>query len=411
MDSALRRLRTPLLSQTLRLMPVIFLKPGKDKPVRQRHPWIFSGAIARVEGAPRAGEIVDVRAHDGRWLARAEYNPRSQIRARAFCWDESARVDDVFWRERLAAAIARRDAFAPDAEARRLVFAESDGLPGLILDQYRDHLVAQFLTAGAEARKAMTVQHLMELLAPVSIIERDDPMRRKEGLPPAGGALYGHLPEDPLIIREHGLRFLVDLRAGQKTGFYLDQAANRAALAPFCTGREILNAFSYTGAFAVHALAAEASHVINLDASAEALALAEANLRLNGFSPERWETIQADVFSQLRLWRDEGRRFDLIILDPPKFATSRSTLSRAARGYKDINWLAMRLLRPGGLLATFSCSGLVSRDLFQKILFGAALDAGRDARIVGHFFQSPDHPVLLTFPEAAYLKGFLLHLA
>ena len=386
----------------------LFLKPRKAKPVRQHHPWIFSGAIARVIGEPEAGDVLDVRAADGQWLARAEFNPRSQIRARAFCWDESTVIDENFWRQRLDAAIARRQALLPNAEARRLVFAESDGIPGLIVDAYGPHLVVQMLTAGAEARKAMTIRHLIERLAPASIIERDDPMRRKEGLPPIAGALHGHPPAEPLIITENDHRFLVDLRSGQKTGFYLDQAANRAALALHCADRSVLNAFSYTGAFAVYALAAHAKHVINLDASAEALALADANLRLNGFAPERWQNIEADVFKQLRRWRDEGRQFDLIILDPPKFATSRGNLQRATRGYKDINWLALRLLRPGGLLATFSCSGLVSEDLFQKILFGAALDAGRDARIVGHFHQSPDHPVLLSFPEAAYLKGFLL---
>jgi len=299
----------------------------------------------------------------------------------------------------------------PGVTARRLVFAESDGLPGLIVDAYGDHLVVQVLTAGAEARKTMTVAHLVDLLSPASITERDDPMRRKEGLPRAGGVLHGQPPDDPLIITENGHRFLVDLRSGQKTGFYLDQAANRAALAPHCAGKEVLNAFSYTGAFAVYALAAGATRVVNLDASGDALALADANLRLNGFDPDRWQNIEADVFKQLRRWRDEGRQFDLIILDPPKFATSRGNLQRATRGYKDINWLAMRLLRPGGLLATFSCSGLVSADLFQKILFGAALDAGRDVRIIGHFHQSPDHPVLLTFPEAAYLKGLLLHVS
>ena len=387
----------------------IFLKRNKDKPVRQRHPWIFSGAIARVEGAPAPGQIIDIRANDGRWLARAEFNPRSQIRARAFCWDEQAAVDAAFWRERLSAAIARREAILGNVQARRLVFAESDGIPGLIVDAYGDHLVIQTLTAGAEARKTMTVRQLSDLLTPASIIERDDPMRRKEGLPPASGALFGQPPAAPIVITENGHRFLVDLGSGQKTGFYLDQAANRATLAPHCAGKEVLNAFSYTGAFAVYALAADAKHVINLDASADALALADANLRLNGFSPDRWQNIEANVFKQLRHWRDQGRQFDLIILDPPKFATSRGNLQRAARGYKDINWLAMRLLRPGGLLGAFSCSGLVSADLFQKILFGAALDAGREARIIGHFHQSPDHPVLLTFPEGAYLKGLLLH--
>ena len=392
-------------------MPALILKPRKEKPLRQRHPWIFSGAIAQVQGAPAAGEIVAVRASDGRWLAWAEYNPSSQIRARAFCWDEATSIDDAFWRGRLAAAVARRQTLMPEAQAKRLVFAESDGLPGLIIDAYGPHVVVQFLTAGADARKTATVQHLIELLNPASISQRDDPMRRKEGLAPASGLLHGQLPAEPLVIAENGHKFLVDLAAGQKTGFYLDQAANRQALAQHCTGKEVLNAFSYTGAFGVYALAAGAKHVINLDASAEALALAVANLQLNGFAASQWQNITADVFKQLRQWRDVGRQFDLIILDPPKFATSRGNLRRATRGYKDINWLAMRLLRPGGLLATFSCSGLVSDDLFQKIIFGAALDARRDARIIGHFHQSPDHPVLLTFPEAAYLKGLLLHVA
>lgn len=367
--------------------------------------------MARVEGNPAPGAIVAVFSAEGHWLAHAEFNPRSQIRARAFCWDENTVVNEAFWRERLAASIARRDALMHHAHARRLVFAESDGLPGLIVDAYGPHLVMQTLTAGAEARKDMTVAQLVELIAPASIIERDDPMRRKEGLRRASGLLYGQQPTEPLVITENGLKFLVDLTAGQKTGFYLDQASNRAALAPYCQNKDILNAFSYTGGFGVYALAAEAKRVINLDSSAEALALAEANLRLNGFSPQRWQNLQADVFQQLRHWRDQGHQFDLIILDPPKFATSRASLRRATRGYKDINWLAMRLLRPGGLLATFSCSGLVSADLFQKILFGAALDAGRDARIVGHFQQNADHPVLLTFPEAAYLKGLLIHVS
>jgi 23S rRNA (cytosine1962-C5)-methyltransferase len=297
----------------------------------------------------------------------------------------------------------------PDREACRLIFAESDGLPGLIVDRYGRHLVLQTLTAGAEVRKAQTVADLVALLDPLSIWQRDDPVRRKEGLAPVEGLLYGELPADPILIHEHGHRFLVDIRQGQKTGFYLDQAENRALLAPYCAGAEVLNAFSYTGAFAVYALAAGARHVTNLDTSAAALALAAANLRLNGFDDSRWTNQEADVFMQLRRWRDEGRQFDLIILDPPKFVTTPDHLERATRGYKDINWLALRLLRPGGLLATFSCSGLVDRDLFQKIVFAAALDAGREVRMVTWFGQSPDHPVLLTFPEAAYLKGLLCY--
>lgn len=397
----------------------LHLRPGKEKPLRQRHPWIFSGAIQRVQGQPAPGEIVAVHAADGAWLAWAEFNPHSQIRARAISW-EQAWPDEAFWRARLAASIARRRKLLPAAFAEvgacRLVFAESDGLPGLIVDRYGPHLVLQALTAGAEARKAETVRHLVDLLQPASIVERDDPMRGKEGLPPAAGALYGQPPAEPALIDEQGHRFLVDLAGGQKTGFYLDQAGNRADLAPYCAGAEVLNAFSYTGAFSVYALAAGARHVLNLDASAEALDLAARNLALNGFGPERWALMQADVFTQLRVWRDAdpqagGRRFDLIILDPPKFASSRGQIDRAARGYKDINWLAMRLLRPGGLLATFSCSGLIDRDLFQKILFAAALDAGREARILRQFSQAVDHPVLLTFPEAAYLKGCLCHVA
>ena len=395
------------LSSTVTMKARVVLRPGKEKPLRQRHPWVFSGAIGRIEGRPQPGEVVELVAADGAWLAVAEFNPVSQIRARAFGWDRDQPVDEDFWRRRLAASIARRRQLLPEREAVRLAFAESDGLPGLIVDQYGPHLVLQALTAGAEVRKLQTVAHLTELLHPASISERDDPVRQKEGLPPARGLLMGELPADPVVINEQGHRFYVDLRAGQKTGFYLDQAANRLALAHYCAVTEVLNAFSYTGAFAVAALAAGAEHVTNVDSSAEALALAGQNLTLNGFPPARWANLEADVFQQLRRWRDEGRQFDIVILDPPKFAATQAQVERAARGYKDINWLAMRLLRPGGLLATFSCSGAIDRDLFQKIVFGAALDAGREARIVGHFSQGPDHPVLLTFPEGAYLKGLL----
>jgi 23S rRNA (cytosine1962-C5)-methyltransferase len=389
------------------MRPRLILHPGKEKPLRQRHPWLFSGAIAGAEGRPRPGQVVEVMAADGSWLAWAEYSPASQIRARAFAWEQGQVIDAAFWRQRLAASIERRRQLLPGREAVRLVFAESDGLPGLIVDQYGPHLVLQSLTAGAEARKEQSIAHLVELLQPASITERDDPVRQKEGLPRAGGTAWGQQPGEPVVIAENGLRFFVDLCGGQKTGFYLDQAANRQALAPYCAGAEVLNAFSYTGAFAVAALAAGARHVTNLDSSAEALALAARNLALNNFAPDRWTNLEADAFEQLRRWRDENRQFDLVILDPPKFAAAPAQVERAARGYKDINWLACRLLRPGGLLATFSCSGAIDRDLFQKIVFGAALDAGREARIVAHLSQGPDHPVLLSFPEGAYLKGLL----
>ncbi len=391
------------------MRPRLVLRAGKEKPVRQRHPWVFEGAVQHVEGRPGSGDVVDLFAADGQWLALAEFSPRSQIRARAFCWEPERASDGRFWRERLAASIARRRQLLPGAEACRLVFAESDGIPGLIVDSYGSHLVLQALTAGAEARKKQTVAHLLELLSPTSISERDDPVRQKEGLRRAGGPLWGIPPAGPVTVDENGLGFQVDLTTGHKTGFYLDQAENRVVVAASCAGVEVLNAFSYTGAFAVHALAAGAAHVTNVDTSAEALSLAAANFALNGFEPDRWTNLEADVFQQLRRYRDEGRQFDVVILDPPKFALSRDQVDRAARGYKDINWLALRLLRSGGLLATFSCSGLIDRDLFQKIVFGAALDAGREVRIVRHLSQGPDHPVLLTFPEGAYLKGLLCH--
>ncbi|NOX61948.1 MAG: 23S rRNA (cytosine(1962)-C(5))-methyltransferase RlmI [Chloroflexi bacterium] len=389
----------------------VVLRPGKEKPVRRRHPWVFSGAVRCIEGEPKPGAVVEVVSAKGEWLAWAEFNPRSQIRARAFCWEQGAVIDEAFWRMRLAASIERRRQLLPDVTTCRLIFAESDGVPGLIVDRYGAFLVMQCLTAGADARKDLFARLLHDLLSPAAIVERDDPVRRKEGLAPAQGVLSGELPDAPIIISENGHDFLVDLRSGQKTGFFLDQADNRARLAPYCAGKEVLNAFSYTGAFAVYALASGARHVVNLDVSAEALDVAVRNFALNGFAPDRWENVQGDAFRQMRVWRDQGRQFDLIVLDPPKFAASRRHIERAARGYKDINWLAMRLLRPNGLLATFSCSGLVSADLFQKIVFGAALDAGREVRIIERFHQRGDHPALLTFPEAAYLKGLLCHVA
>ncbi|MCP4165843.1 MAG: methyltransferase domain-containing protein [Chloroflexi bacterium] len=385
------------------------LKPNKDKPLRQRHPWVFSGAIAHTRGQPSSEKQVEIVDSKGHWLAFADFSLRSQIRARATSWHHSELPDTAYWRSLLEASIQRRNQLLPTTEARRLVFAESDSIPGLIVDQYDNTLVMQALTAPADARKGEMIAALSDILSPDAIVERDDPMRRKEGLAPADGVVWGALPDHPLIITENEHQFYVDLQAGQKTGFYLDQAENRAALAPYCAGAEVLNAFCYTGAFSVYALAAGAGHVTNIDSSEHALNLAARNMELNGFQSQQWTPVQADVFKQLRLWRDEGRLFDLIILDPPKFANNRRQIDRAARGYKDINWLAMRLLRPGGLLATFSCSGLISRDLFQKIVFGAALDAGRDVRILRHFSQAADHPVLLTFPEGAYLKGLLCH--
>ena len=302
---------------------------------------------------------------------------------------------------------------APDTTAQRLVYAESDGVPGLVVDRYGDWLAVQFLTLGVEARREMLLGLLAELTAPRGIVERSDAsVRRQEGLALRSGLAWGEAPPADLAIREHGLRFGVDLLGGQKTGFYVDQRENRRIVGAYAQGRRVLNAFSFTGAFGVHALAGGAQHVTNLDSSYDALVGAEATLRLNGFDPDsQAESICGDVFQVLRTFRDEGRQFDLVILDPPKFARSKAELDGALRGYKDINLLGLRLLAPGGILATFSCSGLVTPDLFQKVVFGASVDAGRDAQILAKLSQGPDHPILLSFPEGEYLKGLLCRVA
>jgi 23S rRNA (cytosine1962-C5)-methyltransferase len=392
-------------------MTTVFLAPAKDRPVRQRHPWIFSGAIDRVEGPIVLGDLVDVADARGEWLARGYFNPRSQIEVRLLTWERAEPVDAAFWRRRLVAAGAARAALAadPHTTAYRLVYAESDGVPGLIVDRYGDWLVVQFLTAGVEVRRELLLDLLVEVFAPAGIVDRSDvPVRHQEGLALRSELARGAAPPPGLEIRENGHPFPVDLPGGQKTGFYLDQRDNRAIVGRQAAGRRVLNAFSFTGAFAVYALAGGAEHVTNVDTSYDALAGGEEALRLNGFDPDRQaESIAGDVFQVLRSYRDEGRRFDLIVLDPPKFAGRKQDLPGAARGYKDINLLALGLLAPGGLLATFSCSGLVTPDLFQKILFGASLDAGRDAQIIAKLSQGPDHPILLSFPQGEYLKGLL----
>ena len=385
------------------------LKPGRSKSVNNRHPWVFSGAIARREGSPQPGDVVDVLDDGGRFLARGYYNPRSQIVVRLLTWDPDEAIDDTFWYMRLGASMARREALGkdPDTTAFRLVYAESDGMPGLVVDCYEDWVVVQALTLGIEARMEALTALLREALAPRGIIERSDvDVRAQEGLAQRAGVLYGEAPDAPVVVRENGLRFRVDLLRGHKTGFYLDQRDNRRKVAAYAAGAEVLNVFAYTGGFGVYAASAGAARVANLDSSADALREAEANLRLNDLATPS-ENIQGDAFQALRQLVAAGRRYDLVVLDPPKFAFSKGQLNAATRGYKDINMLGMRLLRPGGILATFSCSGLVSEDLFQKVLFGAGVDVGREARILERLGQGPDHPVLLTFPEGAYLKGFI----
>jgi 23S rRNA (cytosine1962-C5)-methyltransferase len=398
---------------------VVHLHDGKNKPVRQKHPWIFSGAIRQVEGNPSPGDLVEVVDAQGAWLARGYYNSNSQIAIRLLTWNRDEVVDANFWRRRLSAAADARTGLASDTgtTAYRLVYAESDGLPGLVVDRYGeahaagrgDWLVVQFLTSGVEMRRAEILDALEDLFAPSGIVDRSDvAVRRQEGLSPRRELCRGVEPPADLEITENGLRFHVGLLGGQKTGFYLDQRENRRIVGAHARGRRVLNAFSFTGAFGVYALAGGAIHVTNLDSSYGALKGAESALRLNGFDPDgQAEGIAGDVFQVLRAFRDEGRRFDLVILDPPKFARSKSDLAAATRGYKDINLLGFTLLAPGGLLATFSCSGAVSPDLFQKVVFGASLDAGRDAQILAKLGHGADHPILLSFPEGEYLKGLL----
>jgi 23S rRNA (cytosine1962-C5)-methyltransferase len=407
-------------------LPVVHLGAGKDKPVRQRHPWIFSGAIRQVEGSPSPGDLIEVADAQGEWLARGYYNPLSQISVRLMSWERDEVIDAAFWSRRLASASAARAGLAADTHttAYRLVYAESDSLPGLVVDRYAQSralggawegswLVVQFLTAGVEARRAEILEALEALFVPSGIVDRSDvPVRRQEGLQPRRELCRGVAPPPDFEIFENGLRFQVDLLGGQKTGFYLDQRENRRIVGVHAKGRRVLNAFSFTGAFGIYALAGGASHVTNVDSSYEALERAEAAMRLNDFDPDRQsEGIVGDVFQVLRAFRDEGRQFDLVILDPPKFAKGKSDLPRATRGYKDINLLGFKLLAPGGLLATFSCSGAVTPDLFQKVVFGASLDAGREAQILAKLGHGPDHPILLSFPESEYLKGLLCRVA
>jgi 23S rRNA (cytosine1962-C5)-methyltransferase len=385
------------------------LKPGREKSLRLRHPWIFSGAIASVEGEPSPGATVEVRADDGTRLAVAAWSPRSQIRARVWSF-EPATIDASFFDARVLQAIdTRRPMLDEGHTGCRLLHGESDALPGVIADRYDNVVVLQLLSAGADAWRSEIVAALATHSGASCIVERSDAeVRSLEGLEPRVGVVHGVLPEE-VVLREAQLYYGIDVLRGQKTGFYLDQRDNRRLAGTLANGRSVLNAFCYTGGFTLATLAGGARDVTSIESSHEALELARANLARNGaLDPSRAQWIEADVFAELRKLRDAGRSFDMIILDPPKFAPTAQHAPRAARAYKDINLWALRLLRPGGLLATFSCSGGVSADLFQKIVAGAALDARADASIVGKLSASADHPVALNFPEGDYLKGLLL---
>ena len=399
----------------------VILKPGREKSLLRRHPWIFSGAIHAADENIPSGSTVDLLSSNKQFLARASYSPNSQIRARVWTFDDE-KVDKEFFQKRIRATIAVRSPLllggrlGVRSDSYRLIYAESDGIPGLIVDRYGDVLVLQSLTAGSEFWKETFADILIEETGLTTIYERSDAdVRELEGLGPKVGLLRGHLPSlrpgsgqaFMFPITEHNLKFNVNLQSGHKTGFYLDQKMNRLRVRELAKDKDVLDCFCYTGGFTVNALAGGAKSVISIDSSEEALSLARENIVLNDLPSEKATFIDGDVFQLLRKFRDENRSFDMIILDPPKFAPTAAQAERAARGYKDINLYAFKLLRPGGLLITFSCSGGIEAGLFQKIVAGAALDAGVDAQILEHVSQNADHPISLNFPEGAYLKGLI----
>ena len=391
-------------------LPLLRLKPGREKSLRQHHSWIFSGAIATADAPLASGATVDVVSANGAFLARAAYSPVSQIRARVWTFDPRESIDDAFFARRVARAVAAR---AGMLDARhtgcRLIHGESDGLPGIVADRYADTIVVQISSAGGERWRDAIVAALAKATGAACVYERSDAdVRKLEGLAPRAGVAHGALP-DAVTFVEDGLAYRVDVVAGQKTGFFLDQRTNRAAVRALAAGRDVLDLFCYTGGFTLAALAGGAARVVSIDSSADALALGRANVAINPALPaDRVEWREADAFAELRKLRDRGAEFDLVVVDPPKFAPTAAHAERAARAYKDVNLWALKLLRPGGLLATFSCSGGIDAELFRKIVAGAALDAGADAAVVARYGAAADHPVALAFPEGEYLKGLLV---
>ena len=389
----------------------LILKPGRDKSLKRRHPWVFAGAIARVEGNPASGETVELRSADGEFLAVAAYSPASQIRARVWDW-QPRDIDAAFFSQRITQAARARESLlgGNDTDSARLIHGESDGLPGVIADLYGDTVVVQLLAAGAECWRDAIADALARLPGVVRVYERSDAdVRALEGLPSRSGWLRGPPLTAPLIIHEHGLQFKVEIEAGHKTGYYLDQRDNHLFLKNISVNKAVLDCFCYSGGFALNALAGAARSVTAIDSSGPALATARANAERNNLQQAEW--IEGDVFQMLRQFRDQDRRFDIIVLDPPKLAPTAAHAEKASRAYKDANLLGFKLLNPGGVLMTYSCSGGVSPDLFQKIVAGAALDAGVDACVEAWHHAAADHPVLLNFPEGEYLKGLVCRVA
>ena len=387
----------------------LILAKGREKSLLRRHPWVFSGAVARMEGKAQLGETIDICDNQGKWLAKGAWSPESQIRARVWSWQADESIDIDFFVKRLHAAQQLRDWLAErdDLDSYRLIAGESDGLPGVTIDRFGTFLVMQLLSAGAEYQRAAIITALQKCYPDCAIYDRSDvSVRKKEGLELVQGPVTGEIPPPLLPITEHGMKLLVDIQTGHKTGYYLDQRDSRLATRRYAQNKRVLNCFSYTGGFAVSALLGGCTEVLSVDTSQAALDIARENVELNGLDLTKAQFVRDDVFKLLRRYRDEGEKFDLIVMDPPKFVENKNQLNGACRGYKDINMLAMQLLNPGGILLTFSCSGLMATDLFQKIIADAALDAQRDVQFIEQFRQAADHPVIASYPEGMYLKGF-----
>lgn len=386
------------------------LRKGKEKAVKQMHPWVFSGAIEHVKGKPENGDIVMVTDNKNDFLAFGFYNNTSRVAVRLLEWNLETEINESWWRKKIRTAVKLRESLHnEDTNTYRLIFSEADYLPGLIVDRYADFLSVQILTSGIERIKHILLDELQELLKPIGIFDRSDASARAhEGLEASsGGILMGIKPPEFVSVKENGIFYQVNIAEGQKSGFYCDQRDNRRMVAEYVKGKKVLDCFSYSGGFSLNAMKKGASHVISVDSSALALETLKRNMEINSFKDIPHQLIQSDVNKQLRAFRESNEKFDMIILDPPKYAPSRSALTKASRAYKDLNRTAMLLLNDGGLLATYSCSGAVDISLFKQILAWAALDAGKEVQFIQQFCQPADHPVRSSFPEGEYLKGLL----
>ncbi len=391
-------------------MKKIILNKGKDKAAWQLHPWIFSGAIARALGGPQNGDIVSVFNHDDEFIAYGMYNGNSRVAVRLLEWNPQQEINEQWWRNRVARAVNnRKGLLQEDNNTLRLIFAEADFIPGLIADKYGDYISIQVHAAGTEVVKPIIVDELVKQLAPKGVYEHSDlKAREHEGLPDLNGVLYGEVPPTFVDILENGIHYQVNIVEGQKSGFYCDQRENRAITARYAKDKKVLDCFCYSGGFTLNAFREGAVSVTSVDSSALAIETLKNNVRKNGFDKNKHHAVQSDVNKYLRELGEQGEKFDLIILDPPKYAPSRSTLDKASRAYKDLNRRGLMLLNSGGLLATYSCSGAMDIDTFKQVIAWAALDAGKEIQFIYQYCQPEDHPVRASFPEGEYLKGLLV---